>query len=80
MEHQCANIGHGVTKHRFLNTSVYFWPLSLRGNVKGETTSAKSQCRVVHSRGKELQYRSFDNDEMWEIKNIYNENMFFKNN
>ena len=73
-----AKIGHGVTKPRFLNTSMYFWPLSVSGDVKGATTNAKSHSRGVYSRGKELQYRSFANNEMWEIKNIYTENMFFK--
>ena len=73
-----AKIGHGVTKPRFLNTSMYFWPLSVSGDVKGATTNAKSHSRCVYSRGKELQYRRFDNNEMWEIKNNYTENMFFK--
>ena len=49
---------------------MYFWPISVNGDVKGATTNAKSHSRGEYSKCKELQYRSFDNDEMWEIKNI----------
>ena len=46
-----AKRGHGVTKPIFLNTSMYFWPLSVSGDVKVATTNAKAHGRGVYSRG-----------------------------
>ena len=37
-----AHLGYEVITPKCLNTSMYFWPLSVSGNVKGVKTSAKS--------------------------------------
>ena len=59
-----THLGHEVIKPRCLNASMYFWPSSVSGNVKGVKTSAKS-----HKRG--FLFDTWKNDRIWSKWSVF---------